>query len=271
VSDHQFISHEEQTLIDEFLLNGFTIVKLEDYSFLDNLKNLLSHNAGLYLDSDKNIDSNTFLNSTQDYVSPSKLNDLRVHLINQMNNQANLLPGLYNLGKKYIDTIVGNELCIQRRGNLSIQLPHDESSLLPIHTDVWAGNSPYEVVFWVPLVDCHNSKSMYILPIDESQKVVSNFQEYSHLNTEELYQELKDKFVHLDVPYGSAVVFSHSLLHGNRVNLESESRWSINIRFKSALSPFGTKDLGETFLPINIRPATRIGFHYKKPIIKGKV
>ena len=31
---------------------------------------------------------------------------------------------------------------------VSIQLPDDDSSLLPVHTDAWAGNSPFEVVDW---------------------------------------------------------------------------------------------------------------------------
>ena len=47
--------------------------------------------------------------------------------------------------------------------NLSIQFPNDNSSLLPIHSDVWSGDSPYEINLWVPLVNCYKTKSMYIL------------------------------------------------------------------------------------------------------------
>ena len=50
---------------------------------------------------------------------------------------------------------------MQRKINLSIQLPYDNSSLLPIHSDVWSGCSPF-VVLWVPLVDVYDSKSMFI-------------------------------------------------------------------------------------------------------------
>ena len=35
--------------------------------------------------------------------------------------------------------------------------------LLPIHSDVWSGDSPYEINLWLPLVDCYRSKSMYLL------------------------------------------------------------------------------------------------------------
>ena len=66
--------------------------------------------------------------------------------------------------------LVGNEIMMQKKINLSIQLPGDESSLLPIHSDVWSGDSPYEINLWVPLVDCYRTKSMYILSPKENDK-----------------------------------------------------------------------------------------------------
>ena len=62
-----------------------------------------------------------------------------------------------------MDVILGNELSMQLRINLSIQLPKDENSLLPIHSDVWSGDSAHEINLWVPLVNCYRTKSMYIL------------------------------------------------------------------------------------------------------------
>ena len=47
---------------------------------------------------------------------------------------------------------------MQKRLNLSIQIPNDSSSLLPIHSDVWSGDSPYEINLWVPLVNCYQNK-----------------------------------------------------------------------------------------------------------------
>ena len=44
---------------------------------------------------------------------------------------------------------------MQKNLNLSIQCPNDNSSLLPIHFDVWSGDSPFEINLWVPLVDCY--------------------------------------------------------------------------------------------------------------------
>ena len=64
---------------------------------------------------------------------------------------------------------------MQTRINLSIQTPKDNSSLLPVHSDIWSGDSPFEVVVWIPLVNCFKTKAMYILPPNEYKKVEKNF------------------------------------------------------------------------------------------------
>ena len=60
---------------------------------------------------------------------------------------------------------------MQKNLNLSIQLPKDTNSLLPLHADTWSGNSPFEVVIWIPLVDCIKTKSMFILPNSSYKKI----------------------------------------------------------------------------------------------------
>ena len=58
----------------------------------------------------------------------------------------------YKISKPLLEIILGNELAMQLRVNLSIQLPDDDSSLLPIHSDVWSGDLPFESVVWLPLL-----------------------------------------------------------------------------------------------------------------------
>ena len=84
--------------------------------------------------------------------------------MNSLNKSNQFKKNYFDAAKYDLFNLVGNELAMQKRINLSIQLPKDESSLLPVHSDVWSGDSPYEVVVWMPLVDCYKTKSMYILP-----------------------------------------------------------------------------------------------------------
>ena len=154
---------------------------------------------------------------------------------------------------------------MQRRLNLSIQLPGDRSSLLPVHADVWDGDSPFEVVAWLPLVDCHRSKSMYLLPPERAAAWEARMAEFDGRSTEDLFRAIEPEVIWLNVPFGHLLLFSQNLMHGNRVNRESETRWSMNCRFKSLFSPYAEKRLGEFFEPITLRPATRIGLGYRLP------
>ena len=109
---------------------------------------------------------------------------------------------------------------------------------------------------------------MFILPRPYTDEVLANIKDYGNLTAEEFFHQIKDRVIWLNVPYGHAVIFSHVMLHGNRINEESTTRWSFNLRFKGLLSPYGTKEVGESFLPITIRPVTRIGYSYKKPELR---
>ena len=38
-------------------------------------------------------------------------------------------------------------------------MPNDKDSLLDLHSDIYAGESPFQVVVWIPLVDAYETKS----------------------------------------------------------------------------------------------------------------
>ena len=157
---------------------------------------------------------------------------------------------------------------MQTRINLSIQTPKDKTSLLPIHSDIWSGDSPFEVVVWIPLVNCYKTKAMYILPPKHYKRVEKNFSKYSGNSSEEFFKKIKQKIEWIKIKYGEILVFNQALPHGNVVNKELETRWSMNCRFKSIFSPYGDKKIGEFFEPITLRVASEIGINYNLPKIK---
>ena len=154
---------------------------------------------------------------------------------------------------------------MQLRVSLSIQLPKDESSLLPVHADTWTGVSPYESVIWMPLVDCFKSKSMFILPASKSKKLKKIFSNNKITKSDDIYKSIKSDLIWLNVKFGQIVIFDHSLPHGNVINKENETRWSMNCRFKSIFTPYKDKRLGEYYEPITLKPASRRGMEYKFP------
>ncbi len=260
-------SDDEADAIDRFLKTGYIILPVENFDSLAKIRSSIYRNSVKILGLDSPPPEEEFLDNAQKYISSKQINEVRLGLIDCLNRDPGNAALFYSLAKKHLGWIVGNEMAIQRSYNLGIQLPHDTGSVLPLHSDVWSGNSPYEVVLWTSFVDCHDTKSMYLLPLDASWKIISNFHKYSSMNAEQLFAEIESKVIWLEVPYGHVVIFWHGLLHGNRVNEEEKARWTVNLRFKGLLTPYNAKELGEYFMPLTIRPITRIGYQYQKPKI----
>lgn len=254
----------ELDLEAQFLKDGYIICPVEDPELLDKIQ---SHTASLtaaHLNVEYDNPLN-FLNSVHHHLDPAGLNDARLSVFNAMNKETWLRPAYYHLAASNLQLLVGNELAMQRRVNLSIQLPNDDSSLLAMHTDTLSGDSPFEVVQWLPLVDCHDTKAMFILPPEQNAELQSRLSEFKGRGLNDLTEAVKDDLIWLNVPYGSVLVFNQNLFHGNVVNIEPETRWSMNCRFKGVFTPYADKKLGEFFDPITLRAASRIGLDYEYP------
>jgi sporadic carbohydrate cluster 2OG-Fe(II) oxygenase len=262
---NHFFSNQEQDLNDQFLDQGYIVIDVEDTRALDQIRELIVGEIGRQLGHTLPGGPSNILNSIADHLSVEALNDFRVEIHSRINANSTLKNNYFRTAKNALEALVGNELAMQRRINLSIQMPSDFSSLLPVHSDVWSGCSPYEIVLWVPMVDCFGTKSMYILPRAIDQKVQAKMHKNADQGAEGLFNAIKDDVVWLDVPYGKAVIFSQALMHGNIVNQEAETRWSLNCRFKNLFSPYSDKKIGEYYEPITIRAASAIGLDYELP------
>jgi len=259
------LTPDEVAMNGKFLDDGYLLLPVEDREALDRIRDCVAELAASHLDMPVPGNVQGFLDGLHNYVDVPGLNDLRLAVINGMNQQPWLRPTYYSLVRSVLDTVVGNELVMQRRINLSIQLPDDDSSLLPVHADVWDGDSAYEVVVWLPLVNCFETKGMYILPPEPNARHARDLSQFADGTTEDIYHAIEPDLHWPDLPYGQVMVFSQTLMHGNRINLEPETRWSMNCRFKSLFSPFADKHLGEFFEPVTVRAATRFGLDYKLP------
>ncbi|MBM3546455.1 MAG: hypothetical protein FJX54_05855 [Alphaproteobacteria bacterium] len=260
-----FLSNEDRILGDAFLKDGYIIRAVEDRASLDRIQARMAELAAAQLKLDPPDDPKAFLDDIHSQVGPDKLNAFRLAMIAGINSEPWFRRAYYSLAEKTLASLVGNELAMQRRANLSIQLPGDESSLLPAHTDTWAGDSPFEVVVWLPLVDCRATKSMFILPPAANAKAAAKLSDYNDKGVEALYRDYEADARFLAVDYGQFLLFDQNLIHGNRVNAEKTTRWTFNCRFKGLFTPYADKKLGEFFEPITMRPQTRVGLAYKLP------
>jgi sporadic carbohydrate cluster 2OG-Fe(II) oxygenase len=145
-----FFNEAEQQLSREFMDKGYIIRPVADQEALEWIRNhflnLVQKSLGLEIGSDVN----QILNSIHLKVPQEKLNSFRLEMIRGLNSIDGFRERYYQIAKPYLETLVGNELAMQLRINLSIQCPDDESSLLSVHADTWSGDSPFEVVVWLP-------------------------------------------------------------------------------------------------------------------------
>ena len=260
-----YITKDEQELSDEYLAQGFIIKPVADLEALEWMSNQFIHLMADEIDVGSKNDPQDILNHIHQKVPVSELNEFRLKIIQGFNSIEGFREMYYRVARPYLETLVGNELAMQLRVNLSIQLPGDSSSLLSVHADTWSGDSPFEVVVWVPLVNCYGTKAMYILPPVKAAELSQQFIERAGNNSDELYDSIVNDVKWLEVSYGEVLIFNQALPHGNRVNEESETRWSMNCRFKGVFTPYGDKKIGEFFEPITLRPASRTGMDYHLP------
>tara|TARA_B100000787_G_C16197543_1_gene302030 strand:+ start:5223 stop:6014 length:792 start_codon:yes stop_codon:yes gene_type:complete len=250
-----------------FIKNGFHIQKVENFSFLKKIEKIIYESLKKKVKfKHKNIQD--FFNNFHKEVDEKNINSLRLGLIENILSKKIFKDYYYEICKKTLETIVGNELVMQKGINLSIQLPNDETSLLTMHADTWSGDSPYEAVIWLPLVNCYKSKSMYILPANKYHYFEDSFRTQSNKSSDNIFKKIKRHVKWIDIKFGEFLIFNQTLPHGNVVNKESETRFSMNCRFKSVFSPYGSKGIGDFFEPISLKPITKIAMDYELPRLK---
>jgi len=259
-----FLSENENKLSKEFLKNGYIIKKTKDQKALFEIRKLISDKLKKEIHIKNKLHESDLLNNAHQNLNIKNLNKIRLKIINEVTSTQKFKKLFYDISKEYLDILLGNELAMQKSVSLSIQLPKDKSSLLPIHSDVWSGVSPFDVVVWIPLVDCFKTKTMFILPPKANDIFLKNFKK---LSIEKNFNKVKSKLKRINIKFGEILIFNQHLPHGNTVNLEKETRWSLNCRFKSIFTPYNDKKIGEFYEPITLRICSKLGLEYRLPKI----
>jgi sporadic carbohydrate cluster 2OG-Fe(II) oxygenase len=260
-----FLRAAERRVCDNFLRNGYVVAPAEDRAALDRIRDFVVARTVAIVDAPANNGAQQYLDTIAQRLDPSQLNDVRLRLMDDLLAEDWFRPAYFRCARGLLETLIGNELAMQRGLGLSIQLPNDDSSLQPLHSDVWSEDSPFELVLWIPLVDCVRTKSLFLLPPEADARWRPRMRDFASAGVNRFFNAVESEIHWMELHYGEVLVFTHTLMHGNRVNLEPTARWSMNVRFKSLFSPYSDKQLGDFFEPIVVRPATRIGMTYELP------
>jgi sporadic carbohydrate cluster 2OG-Fe(II) oxygenase len=188
--------------------------------------------------------------------SLGEFNKKRVGLIQRISAEVDASGLIFSAFENSITQILGPDILAQKGCNLVLQPPLDPNPS-ELHRDTPA-NSPYELVVWVPLVNAYATKAMYILTAEDTKKAF-DFLEKSPMEWDEFEKKCKSLSRIGTVEFGKALIFNASLLHGSEINNETETRVSLNIRYKNLFSPSGFKNQLQFFKPIRVSDFSRIG------------
>jgi len=269
----------KNTDIKFFQKNGYLIKKskyLESINYLQNkvFNLVIKNNKNLFKYKKSNrID---FFKSLHKHINKRELNDIRLSIVNGINSDDQFYKAYYKSAAEMLDGLVGNEIAMQKKINISVQVPNDKKSMLPMHSDIYAGESPFEVVVWVPMTNVKKSShSMFITSPKYNPRINKEVTNSKNKTIIKIFNKHKNKFKFLEINYGEVLIFTPILLHGNLVNKTKETRVSLNCRFKSLLTPYDVfskthRNIPHFFKPLIIKPLTKIGFNFINSINKKK-
>jgi sporadic carbohydrate cluster 2OG-Fe(II) oxygenase len=241
---------------------GYEVHKAKNIRLLEKLRNdIYNEIKENFKIKEKN--SNVGLNNFHKYVknlSNKELNAKRKLLINNVTKKINFGEIIFNSFEKILTDNLGPDIIVQKNCNIVIQMPGDPNPS-EIHRDAPL-NSAYEIVAWIPLVDCYKSKAMYILDYNSTKKAL-NFLKKNSKDWKKFEEYSKVISSNPTVKFGQGLFFSSCLMHGSNINMEKETRISLNIRFKSLFSPAGKKNQLQYFKSLKQSNLTKIGVDFE--------
>jgi len=260
MNNWDFRSGEELALASAYLETGFVVCNGER-EIINCMKEIVTREACKFVGCKR-----LQLEEIHTHIEDSKSNDLRLQILKSVWESDAFNRLYFDSCRDIVEMLCGNELAMQKRIGMSVQLPDNANDALPIHADTWNGVSEYELNILVPLVSCKKTASLYILDRKSYDQARIDFPGLLKKSSGGIYECLKDYLTWIEVEYGSFIAFDQSLPHGFCTNRESQTHWSLNCRFKTLFSPYRDKRLGEYFMPITTKACTLAGARYKEPM-----
>ena len=248
--------------------NGYEIYKAKNTKLLVELRNDIYHEMKkIFKLKEKNPEKGlNYFHKVVGKLASKDLNTKRKRLINNITKKINFGEVVFKAFEEFLVNNLGPDILVQKNCNIVIQMPNDPNPS-EIHRDAPL-NSAYEIVAWVPLVDCYKSKAMYILDYPSTKKSLGFLKKNTRdwKKFENYSKKLKSN---PQVKFGQGLFFSSCLIHGSDINKEKETRISLNIRFKSLFSPAGKKNQLQFFKSLKLSNISSIGIDFESGNLFG--
>tara|TARA_B100000965_G_C19602476_1_gene763618 strand:+ start:5480 stop:6208 length:729 start_codon:yes stop_codon:yes gene_type:complete len=229
--------------------DGFQKFKLNDINF-KILKSIKSDIQKISLDK-KNLNKIKKLENIHQ-LDFDNFNSYRLEVIKKLNNIKDIQKRFFSIFKEQLIDLFGKDISVQKNINLVIQRPHDPLRA-NFHKDA-PPNSLHEIVVWLPLVNCYDTMSMYLFKKNKLDLIDMSVQD-KKFNQDSFAKKHGTIF---DIQFGEFIIFWTGAFHYIPINVENDTRWSLNIRYKNTFSPYGKKSYLDYFEPINYSTTTNL-------------
>ncbi len=229
-------------VVEEFNTHGFAKVQLRSLAQLREVRRQYAELMRKLSDQKSMEDClPTALERCHELPLRTDLNTFRLKLISELNDIAGFNSQLFlDPLPKIVEHLLGPDLLIQRHVNLVIQRPHDVDNA-ELHSD-FPTNSAFEVVVWVPMVDCDKSNGMYLQNLAQTRAMINELEESEGKSWARVKAKVEEDAIAVPVSFGECLIFMTTLFHGSKINTSNVTRTSFNFRLKGMFSPCGQKD-----------------------------
>ena len=110
-----FLEIKDQKLSLEFKKKGYLIKKIKELDSLKYKKKKVLVELKKNIKKKQSIKEIDFLNKFHKYSNSRDLNKIRLNIFNKLNEDLNFKKSYFNISKNILDTLVGNELVMQKK------------------------------------------------------------------------------------------------------------------------------------------------------------
>jgi sporadic carbohydrate cluster 2OG-Fe(II) oxygenase/sporadic carbohydrate cluster protein (TIGR04323 family) len=135
-----------------------------------------------------------------------------------------------DFAEEYIKPLIGdNKYLVKRFPTLNLVVPNQEKlgRRLHFHQGIFYNNGRGQGTIWMPLTNCYESNSMWIVGYEDSKNITKEIVEYK--TSQDVFEKMSlDKAFPVTLSPGQAHLFHQEHIHGNVNNKTNVTRMAID-------------------------------------------
>jgi len=255
----RFLSDDDAELGNEYLQEGFVVIESESSSSSAEIQKIIQRALVEFLGRDIDLE-NCHMELSEQHLSKAV-----AHLSSVVAAMPSLNDLLFSCATNAIMALCGNQIQMQKSVQLSVSIAGSPQMNVASHADSWTGDSPFELVQWVPLTRTDSENTLRILSPSRSIQLLEKVGSLQRADMTELVGDEECNLKPILIKPGQILLFNGNCLHGTGTSVEGLSRWALNIRYSPILlTPLAEPDrgLGSYLHPVSMRAVLEAGLPF---------